>query len=113
MWSQSRRRLERHRDGAPAGSSEIDPAGGGTCRITPSYRMSNSSGGRMNRTSLWWVMAGALGSEGGEARERAAPPPPHPPPPPPPAPPHRTNFNQPRGPLRAPRPRSSPPPPPP
>jgi hypothetical protein len=28
--------LQRHRAGLPAGTSMIDPAGGGTCRFTPS-----------------------------------------------------------------------------
>src|SRR6516165_11476875 len=38
--------LKRHRAGLPAGTTEIDPAGGGTFRFTPSYRRSSSSGGR-------------------------------------------------------------------
>jgi hypothetical protein len=57
--------LERTRAGLPAGTSEIDPAGGGPCRFTPSYRRSSSSGGRAKRTSVWWVMTGWFGFRGG------------------------------------------------
>ena len=41
----------------PAGIKEIDPAGGGLCRFTPSYTRSSSFGGRVTRMSLCWVMA--------------------------------------------------------
>jgi hypothetical protein len=46
MCSWSLRPLERTRLGLPAGTSMIDPAGGGRCRFTPSYTRSSSSGGR-------------------------------------------------------------------
>ncbi|MBV8233462.1 MAG: hypothetical protein JO329_26090 [Planctomycetaceae bacterium] len=69
MWSESLRPLERHRAGLPAGTTEIDPAGGGTCRFTSSYSRSSSSGGRAKSTSRWWVRAGELHSDAGAARK--------------------------------------------
>jgi hypothetical protein len=51
MCSSSLHPLERTQPGLPAGISEIDPAGGGTFRFTPSYRRSSSSGGQAKRKS--------------------------------------------------------------
>src|SRR5262249_56672922 len=70
--------LERPRVGLPAGTSEIAPAGGGTCRFTPSYRRSISTGGPAKRMSMWW----GRGAGGGPRRAppgREAPPGPPPP----------------------------------
>ena len=53
--------------GLPAGTTKMAPAGGGTCRFTPSYSRSSPSGGRKKRMSRWWVMAGAWSSEAGTA----------------------------------------------
>jgi hypothetical protein len=58
MCSWSLASLTRTWTGLPAGISEIDPAEGGTCRSTPSYRKSSSFGGAVNSTSMWWVRAG-------------------------------------------------------
>src|SRR5215831_1691856 len=78
MASKSLRPLQRHRAGLPAGTSEIAPTGGGTDRFTPSYCRSSSIGGRRNRTSQWWVMAGGLSSKTRSSRQRAASRPTHP-----------------------------------
>src|SRR5882724_8385628 len=64
--------------GLPAGTTKMAPAGGGTCRFTPSYSRSSSSGGREKRMSRWWVRAGAWSSEAGTAQLRAASRPTHP-----------------------------------
>src|SRR6516162_9458434 len=69
MCSSSLHPLERTRAGQPAGTREIDPAGGGTCRFTPSYSSSSSSGGRAKRKSRWWVRGGKLRSKAGAARQ--------------------------------------------
>ena len=74
MNSWSLHPLERARAGLPAGTSEIEPGGGGTCRCTPSYRRSSASGGRANRTSMWWVRAGCVEFRVGR-RHGSAPPP--------------------------------------
>ena len=68
MCTESLRPLQRHRAGLPAGTSMMAPAGGTTCRFTPSYRRSNSSGGRVIRTSVWWVKGDRLISEEGASR---------------------------------------------
>src|SRR5579862_8795921 len=77
MCSESLGPLQRHKAGLPAGTRVIELAGGGRCRFTPSKRRSNFSGGRVIRTSVWWVKGDRSISEVGAARYRAASRPAH------------------------------------
>src|SRR5262249_58967523 len=77
-WSESELLPQRHRAGLPAGTIRTEPAGGGTTRLTPSYRASNSVGVRRNRRSEWWGKGGWSGPLGGWEGERGGSRPTHP-----------------------------------
>jgi hypothetical protein len=68
-WSESEQLLQRHRVvPPPAGTTKIEPAGGGTNLLIPSDRTSNSFGVWRKRRSEWCVKGGWKASFGGWSR---------------------------------------------